>query len=264
MLENTVEAIKDAFDSALDEEVSEIAEVTSAPEEDEPVKPKPQTSFKRKFYFTVGVVVSILSLIGFIWAVVFLGGVIHRIADNTAQKTEFAEFIYPVVMTDPASFETKESLPSRTIIQAAVWDLLMYGDLTKYPSEYGTITVPAVYIEQHANRLFGAGLDINHQNVGDATLMFYYDSETKSYNIPEAARYFTYSPEVTEIRRDGSVYHLTVAYIPPTPDWVKAKTDGKETIEKYMEYVVEKTQSGYCLLEIKEIEGMSDNSDYTY
>lgn len=259
-------AIITALDEALDEDVAEIAEfsVTSSIEQ-EPV-PKKHT-FRRSLYLVVGIIVSFMSVIGFISSVAFVANVIGGVADNTRQKEEFADIIYPLVIVDPAPYEQASQLASETVIGASIWDIILHGDVAKYPEEFGTMAIPQLDVEQHATSLFGSGLTFDHKTIGDAALSFYYTEETKSYNVPVSPTYFPYSPTVENIKRSGNVYTLRVGYISPSPAWLIKNKDQSIVPDKYMEYILTKAKGngGYTVTSIKDLNDSnhipSDNSN---
>lgn len=244
--------LSDSIISALDEDVAEIAEfsVTKGIEE-EPVLKK--NSFKRSLYFVLGVVVSFMSLIGFISSVSFCANVISGIADNTKQKEAFADLIYPVVIVDPAPYTETSQLTSDMVIAAAIWDIILHEDVSKYPEEFGTMTIPQLDVEQHATSLFGSGLTFEHKTLGDAALSFYYTEESKSYNVPVSPKYFPYSPRVENIKREGDVYILRVGYISPSPAWLIQSKNFKTEADKFMSYTLKKNGNSYTVTGITEI-----------
>lgn len=251
-IDNIKQAIDEAIDEALDEDISEIEEISVT--EEVKVAPRKQ-SFKRNAYFAVGIIVSVMAVIGFIFSVNFIAGVVKNVADNTAQKNEFAKFVYPMVIIDPASFDSASQLSSETVLTAAIWDIILYEDKDKYPQEYGVMTVPEIDVELHATNLLGTGLVFDHKDLGAAELTFYYDAENKSYNVPVSPSYFPYSPYVETIKRSGDNYSLKVGYVSPHPAWLGTNKDETPQPDKYMEYVVHKNGNDYTLIAIKEIEG---------
>lgn len=252
MLDETMDNIRQAMDEALDEDISEIEEI-SVPET---IKSAPRkNSFKRNAYFAVGLIVSVMAVIGFIFSVNFIAGVVKNIADNTAQKNEFAQLVYPLVIIDPASFDSASQLSSETVLTAAIWDIILYGDTDKYPQEYGVMSVPEIDVELHATNLLGTGLVFDHKDLGTAELVFYYDAENKCYNVPVSPSYFPYSPYVETIQRNGDNYSLKVGYVSPHPAWLGTNKDDTPKPDKYMEYVVHKNGNNYTVVAIKEIEG---------
>lgn len=251
-MDSIKQAIDEALDEALDEDISEIEEISV---QEEVKAPPEKTSFRRNAYFAVGVIVSVMSVIGFIFSVNFVAGVVKNIADNTAQKNEFAQFVYPMVIIDPAPFDSASQLSSETVLTAAIWDIILYGDKDKYPQEYGVMTVPEIGVELHATNLLGTGLVFDHKNLGAAELTFYYDAENKSYNVPVSPSYFPYSPYVETIQRSGDNYTLKVGYVSPHPAWLGTNKDDTPQPDKYMEYIVHKNRNDCTLVAIKEIEG---------
>ena len=249
-----VESIKNALDSALDEDVAEIAEFSVTKNVDE-ILAKKKPSFKRNLYFVIGIAVSFMSLIGFIFSVYFCAGIVKDFAENTTQKEEFARFIYPIVIVDPSAYKSTDQLSSDAVISAAIWDIILYGDTSKYTTEYGNMTVPQLDVENHATSLFGSGLTFDHKTLGDTMLTFYYNAETKSYTIPVSPKYFPYSPSVESIKRDGDIYTLKVGYISPSPAWLVTDKKQKPKPAKYMEYVVSKKNNNYTLKAINDVEG---------
>lgn len=241
--------IKQAFDVALDEDIEELEGFNEENDYDN-VRFIPNKS--KKPYFVIGIVILIMTIIGLVSTFVFAYNIVWDFANNTKQKTEFASFIYPVVMTDPAMFENPAQLPSDTVLTAAIWDIILHTDTSKYPNEYGNITVPEQDVEYHATKLFGAGLNFDHKTLGDIALSFYYSPEDKSYIIPESPKFFSYSPKVENIKKNGDEYILTVAYISPSPAWLIQDNDDTTNIGKYMEYVVGISDNGYVIKEIRE------------
>ena len=247
------------LDSAFDEDISEISEMTEIEEGDQP---SDANSAKSKvFNFIVGVFVIIMSVIGIISTVGFISDKVHSIMDNTEQKNEFAKFIYPVVICDPPAFDQTTKLKNETIISAAVWDIILYEDKSRYELDFDYYIVPEVDIDQHAAKLFGSGLTINHMTIASADISFYYDEEISSYRIPENPKFFKYSPYIDSISKVGESYTLTVGYVSPTPAWLTLTSDEAPSPEKYVDYVVQKRGNSYTLVAIKQSEKQAEGNN---
>lgn len=248
--------IIDMLDSALDEDISEISEMSELEEGgNEAVK----TGNKSAFHFIIGLIFIILAAIGLISTVDFVSDKVKNIIDNTEQKNEFAKFIYPVVICDPPGFDATTKLKNETIISAAVWDIILYEDKSRYELDFDYLIVPEVDIEQHAAKLFGSGLTINHMTIASADISFYYDGEISSYRIPENPKFFTYSPYIESISKVGESYTLTVGYVSPTPAWLTLTSDEAPSPEKYVDYVVQKRGTSYTLVAIKQSDKQAEN-----
>lgn len=248
---DSIESIKKMFGEALDESRDELAEFTG--EQSVPDAPivNPE-GMKRKLYFLFGIVITLLAIVGLISTVNFLISAVKDFADNTQQKNEFAKFVYPIVICDPAPFDKTIRLHSDTMVTAALWDIILYEDKSKYDANFDMIIIPEVDVEQHGTKLFGTGLSFEHQSILGADVQFYYDESIKSYRVPANPKYFTYSPYIEEISRVGERYTLTVGYVSPTPAWLTLTSDDEPEPEKYVEYVVSKRGGDMTLVAIQQ------------
>ncbi|MBQ5333910.1 MAG: hypothetical protein J6K92_11750 [Oscillospiraceae bacterium] len=250
--------IIEILDSALDEDISEISEMSELEEGGTDAAAKPRN--KNAFHFIVGLVFIILAMIGLVSTVDFVSDKVKSVIDNTEQKNEFAKFIYPVVICDPPAFDATTRLKNETIISAAVWDIILYEDKSRYALDFDYLIVPEVDIEQHAAKLFGSGLTVKHMTISSADISFYYDEEISSYRIPENPKFFTYSPYIESISKVGESYTLTVGYVSPTPAWLTLTSDEAPSPEKYVDYVVQKRGTSYTLVAIRQSEKQAEGS----
>lgn len=257
----SIENIKRMFDDALDEKADEMAEFAAGEPEIEMPVSADEKGGKRRFYMLLGIVVILLAAVGLVSTVRFSVDKIKAFADNTQQKTEFAKFIYPIVICDPAPFDQTVKLRNDTMLTAAIWDIILYEDKSKYESDFDYIIVPEVDVEQHATKLFGSGLSFSHESILGPDIQFYYEEDIKSYRIPSNPKYFTYSPYIEDITRVGESYTLTVGYVSPTPSWLTLTSDEAPSPEKYVDYVVSKRGSEYTLVAIKPSDKAAENND---
>ena len=247
----SIDNIKRMFDEALDENHEELSELTEAPVVPDMPESNPE-GFRRKMYFLFGIVITILAIVGLYSTILFAVDKVKDFADNTQQKNEFAKFVYPVVICDPAPFNQAVKLRSDTMLTAAIWDIILYEDKSKYEPDFDMIIVPEVDVEQHCTKLFGTGLVFEHQSILGAEVQFYYDETIKSYRIPANPKYLTYSPYVEEITKVGERYTLLVGYVSPAPAWLTLNEDDEPVPDKYMEYVVSKRGEEMTLITIQE------------
>jgi len=244
----TASPIKKAISGALSEDIDEIAELTAVAVQ--PVVKKRKT-IRRQMYFSLGVLLIVMSIIGAIFTVNFCVDIFKKIADNTVQKNEFSQFIYPVVVVDTPTFEEVSQLPVEVILKAAVWDIIINQDKSKYENYYGSITIPASDVEVAATNLFGGGIPFVHQTLGDTELYFDYVPETNSYIVPISPHYLPYSPQVEDIKKLGdNKYELKVGYYPPVQAWLPEGT--KAVPDKYMKYTVVKQSNKYNIISVGE------------
>ena len=247
--EESIDSIKKMFDGALGGDNEEMAELTA--EEPVPEMPVTETVDRSKRYFMLGLLAAFFAVIGIISTVSFSIDRIREFADNTQQKDEFARFIYPVVICDPAPFDEVMKMNNDTVLMSAIWDIILYEDKSRYVQDFDYITVPEVDIEKHAVKLFGEGISIVHKSLLANEVKFYYEEDLRSYRIPSKPRYFTYSPYVEGIERSGDEYTLSVGYISPTPAYFDLTSKNETpTPDKYVEYVVVKHGDEYTITEI--------------
>lgn len=247
----TAGPVKKAISGALNEDISELEELTATEIIEEPKKKK--KSKKRLVYFWLGIFVSVMSIIGIVFTVNFGIDQVKRITDNTDQKNEFKKFVYPLVVIDSPTFENSDDLPSEVILRAAAWNIIINYDEkhSEYQNQYGFITVPESDVEVAATKLFGKGLTFSHQTLGDPSLYFEYNSETKSYVLPVSPNIIPYRPGVTNIKKiSDEKYEVKVGYYPPVPDWLPETKKNKA--DKYMIYTIEKNNKNYKIISIQE------------
>lgn len=249
---DSIESIKKMFGEALDESKEELAEFTGEePVPDSAPEVNPE-GLRRKLYYLFGIVISLLAVVGLVSTVNFSIAAVKNFADNTQQKNEFAKFVYPIVICDPAPFDQTVRLRNDTLITAALWDIILYEDKSKYDADFDMMIVPEVDVEQHGTKLFGTGLSFEHESILGAGVQFYYDEEIKSYRVPENPKYFTYSPYIEEISRVGERYTVTVGYVSPTPAWLTLTDRDEPEPEKYVDYIVSKRGGDMTLIAIQQ------------
>lgn len=238
-----------AIDGALDD-----AEVVSESDIEQviPESSKKKINVKRKLYFLISLVFSILAIIGLISSIIFISNSIKNIANNTNQKQELAEYIYPVVITDPAVFDDNKHIANDVLISAGIWNIILNEDTSKYPMEFDNITVPEADVELSATKLFGTGLSFEHRTIGDPTLSFYYNPDEKSYIVPLEPKVVLYYPVIEEIKKVGNDFHLKVGYQLPNTHWFVCN-DEELIPGKYMEYVITKNTNYYTITSVKQL-----------
>ncbi len=245
--------------TALDEDVEEITLLSdNKPVTEEVATPSKKRLYNRRMYYIIGLSFTFMSIVGLIFSIGFCVNVVKRFTDNTAQKEKFARYIYPLVVTDMPPYESVGSLSDEHIITTAIWDLIMYGDLDKYESNFDVITVPAIDIEQHATKLFGDNLTFNHKTFMASSINFYYDEDRKSYNIPTSPTYYSYIPEIEDIEKDGKKFTLLVAYKRDNPSWLTVREKENSNVSKYIEFVVLEEDNNYKILSMENVSSEYD------
>lgn len=169
--------------------------------------------------FPVGIIASILAVIGLITTVNFVINTVKDFTDKTAEKAEYEQMLEPVVMFDPDPFDDLTQANVSQLLNSAVWSLLMSDEgASKYPYSEGDtfgIVVPQKDIEIHFQKLFGTEIDIAslHSSIDMSEYEISYDAALQSYILPITGVESAYTPKVYEIEEQGSSKILSVGYI---------------------------------------------------
>ena len=127
-------------------------------------KTKKSKGGKNSLAFPIGVIASILALVGLITVISFGINTVKNISDKTAEKKEYETILAPVVMFDPDPFDDLTQADVSQLLNCAVWSLLMSPEGTdKYSYSEGEnfgLEVPQKDIETHFINLFGTEIDI--------------------------------------------------------------------------------------------------------
>ena len=196
---------------------------------------------KKGFYAVFGVIFSLLACVGLVTVVAKSIGFFSSYSSGESKKDGFADVLYPAVIMDIESFNSPTELPPEQIITAAIWSMIMADGVTsQYELTFDVVMIPAADVESYAVKLFGENIpQLTHTTVGPAESRFYYNEETKSYNVPVAPVTYTYTPEIKEATKNGSEYTVKVDYIDELPSWLP-KSSSKSVeftlIEKNGEY----------------------------
>ena len=226
----------------------ERSEKTEPDEIDVSIK-KDSGKLKRRIYAVFGVIFTVLAVIGLVS--VIKSGTAHfrSFTAGENKKDSFTDIIYPAVIMDIESFNSPSELSSDQIISAALWSLVMSGsDMDKYEKTFDVISVPAIDVEAYAAKLFGDSLpELTHATVGSGELKFYYNEETKSYNVPVNPITFTYEPDITSVSKNDSEYIVTVDYIKELPAWMKENQNYGKEVSKTVEFRLNEKDGAYTI-----------------
>ncbi len=247
------EGITSVLHNILDENPDEIMNQQKyfAEYDSEPKKGR----FKKAFYAVFGVIFALLACVGLVTVIAKSISLIGSYTSGETKKEGFEEIIYPAVIMDIETFNDPTELPSEQILTAAIWSMIMADDVTlQYEQTFDVVMIPAADVESYAVKLFGDTLpELTHTTVGPAESRFYYNEETKSYNVPIAPVTYTYSPEIKEAIKNNNEYKVKVDYIDELPSWLP------KTSSKSVEFTLVEVNGTYQLKAMK-ILSQSKNS----
>ena len=217
---------------------------------------KPKMSRREKATAVLGFFVSLFVIIGIVSTVIVGVNWTRDLINSTAQKEEFAKFVFPLVIVDVPEFEEPAALDNSAIISSAIWAFIIDdNDKSKYPKDdFGEMTVPDVDIEPYIRKLFGNEIPIVHQTVEGTSVQMNYDAETKSYSIESTPRFLPFTPRVDTISRDKDIYTLQVSYLMPDAVWNLDKTHENAKVGKIYEYRLQKSETGYRIQAVTMLE----------
>ncbi|MCM1132825.1 MAG: cell envelope integrity protein TolA [Ruminococcus flavefaciens] len=238
--------ISAVLEDILDENPEEIInERSEKPESDKAKKPK--LKLKKNIYTLLGLVFAVLACVGLVTVISKSVSLIGGFSSGNSKKNGFESIVYPAVIMDIESFESPAELSSEQVITASIWSMIMSENaISKYEMTFDVVKIPAVDVESYAVKLFGENLPVlNHTTVGPAESRFYYNEETKSYNVPIAPVTYTYSPEIKGATKSGDTYTIVVDYIDELPEWLPKASS------KSVEFKLTETNDGYIINSMK-------------
>lgn len=223
------EGFTDVLHNILDEDPNEIINQRRNLTEYDNIPKKDR--LKKGFYAVFGVIFSLLACVGLVTVIAKGISLFNSYSSGETRKEGFEEVIYPAVIMDIESFNSPAELPSEQILTAAIWSMIMTDGVTEqYELTFDVVMIPAADVESYAVKLFGDNLpELTHTTVGPSESRFYYNEETKSYNVPVAPVTYTYTPEIKEATKNGDEYTITVDYIDELPAWLP-KTSSKSVM----------------------------------
>ena len=206
----------------------------------------------------VGLGVMILALVG-VAAIVLTAGtkIGDSIQNKNAEKySAYEEFIAPVIMNDPDTFDDVTLADSGQLLSIAIWSVL---DSNPEPDKYeytdDGMLLPAKEVEEKFTSLFGNEVKIIHSNVDGGGIDFKYSAKKKAYLIPITGITPIYTPKVTDAKEKSSSVELTVGYL-HSSDWQQDSNGNMTAPEpgKYMKITLGKNNdSSYFVRAIQKI-----------
>ncbi len=240
-----------SLEEAFGEDTSEIQQddiiVVDVPEK------KGNGKGKKTLFFIAGLTVIIFAILGIISTVLTISGAISDIANQTPLKNELTLYLYPIVATDPPSFEKAENLTSPSIIKAAISRIRLTGDMSKYQSEDGLIYIPEFDVETNVKSIFGGSIQFEHRTVGHIDDLATYIPDKKAYAVADMQLIPNYSLKITELSNIGETYTVTVDYYPPAVEIPGLNKEPESA--KTMIYTIVKSGDKKTITSLKMVEG---------
>ena len=185
---------------------------------------------RRRWRQTLGLLITVLVLIGFITVLRAGVGLVANLFDDTAQKQEYEDKLEGLVLFDPMPFDGIENIDDLTLREAAVWGCVYsiqetQGGFENYNTDPETeqLLLPSVEVDAYLAKLLGPGFKLTHRSFDMEDMTVEFDETTQCYKIPITG---------------------TVGYYRPSSD----------TPTKYMDYLFERQSGSWYLTGLTESE----------
>ncbi len=204
---------------------------------------------KSPLNFIVGLIVVILTVIGLISVIDFVSDKVQSTANKSKQEQTqlYEDFISPVIMNDPDTFDDITKANLQQLLSIAIWSVIDGGaDPEKYEYTDGGMLMPQKEVEDEFVSLFGNEITLSHSTVdGGDGVTFKYSKKKQCYVIPITGIMPIYLPDVTEVNEKDNSVVLTVGYL-ASADWVQDSEGNMVPPEpgKYMKITLGKNSDG--------------------
>ena len=199
---------------------------------------------RRRWRQTLGLLITVLVLIGFITVLRAGVGLVANLFDDTAQKLEYEKKLEGLVLFDPMPFDGIENIDDLTLREAAVWGCVYgiqeaQGGFDNYNTDPETeqLLLPSVDVDAYLAKLLGPGFKLNHHSFDMEDMTVEFDETTQCYKIPITGTVGYYRATVVKLFKRSGKLHVTVGYIPTASADDSIINPSSDTPTKYMDYV---------------------------
>lgn len=185
-----------------------------------------------------GGIVLFLAAIGAVFLIVTAVKAIQNLMTNSSQREEMETTLLPILMFDPAPFESLDTADPVMLLQASIWSAVLGDTSGKYTIELGqSLNVAETDVDAAAVRLFGPDVKLTHQTFGELDQSYYYDESNRAYSIPLYSQVGVYVPKIEDIQKgENDSYTLTVGYVSPGNGVTVSLDVTSNDPDKYMLY----------------------------
>ena len=156
---------------------------------------------RRRWRQTLGLLITVLVLIGFITVLRAGVGLVANLFDDTAQKQEYEDKLEGLVLFDPMPFDGIENIDDLTLREAAVWGCVYsiqetQGGFENYNTDPETeqLLLPSVEVDAYLAKLLGPGFKLTHRSFDMEDMTVEFDETTQCYKIPITGTVATTAP----------------------------------------------------------------------
>ena len=225
---------------------------------------------RRRGRQALGLLITILVLVGFVTVLRAGVGLVAGLFDDTAQKQEYEDKLEGLVLFDPMPFDGIENIDDLTLREAAVWGCIYniqetQGGFDNYNTDPDTeqLLLPSVEVDAYLARLVGPSFKLTHRSFEMEDMTIEFDESSQCYKIPVTGTVGYYRAVVTKLFKRSGKLHVTVGYIPTSSTDDSIINQSSDTPTKYMDYLFERQSGSWYLTGLTESETKPDSTAST-
>ena len=225
---------------------------------------------RRRGRQALGLLITILVLVGFVTVLRAGVGLVANLFDDTAQKQEYEDKREGLVLFDPMPFDGIENIDDLTLREAAVWGCIYniqetQGGFDNYNTDPDTeqLLLPSVEVDAYLARLVGPSFKLTHRSFEMEDMTIEFDESSQCYKIPVTGTVGYYRAVVTKLFKRSGQLHVTVGYIPTSSTDDSIINQSSDTPTKYMDYLFERQSGSWYLTGLTESETKPDSTAST-
>ena len=225
---------------------------------------------RRRGRQALGLLITILVLVGFVTVLRAGVGLVANLFDDTAQKQEYEDKLEGLVLFDPMPFDGIENIDDLTLREAAVWGCIyniqeMQGGFDNYNTDPDTeqLLLPSVEVDAYLARLVGPSFKLTHRSFEMEDMTIEFDESSQCYKIPVTGTVGYYRAVVTKLFKRSGQLHVTVGYIPTSSTDDSIINQSSDTPTKYMDYLFQRQSGSWYLTGLTESETKPDSTAST-
>ena len=225
---------------------------------------------RRRGRQALGLLITILVLVGFVTVLRAGVGLVANLFDDTAQKQEYEDKLEGLVLFDPMPFDGIENIDDLTLREAAVWGCIYniqetQGGFDGYNTDPDTeqLLIPSVDVDAYLAKLVGPSFRMTHKTFEMEDMTIEFDDTTQCYKIPVTGSVGSYRATVTKLFKKDGLLHVTVGYIPTSSTDDSIINQSSDTPTKYMDYLFQRQSGSWYLTGLTESETKPDSTAST-
>ena len=225
---------------------------------------------RRRGRQALGLLITILVLVGFVTVLRAGVGLVANLFDDTAQKQKYENKLEGLVLFDPMPFDGIENIDDLTLREAAVWGCIYniqetQGGFDNYNTDPDTeqLLLPSVEVDAYLARLVGPSFKLTHRSFEMEDMTIEFDESSQCYKIPVTGTVGYYRAVVTRLFKRSGQLHVTVGYIPTSSTDDSIINQSSDTPTKYMDYLFERQSGSWYLTGLTESETKPDSAAST-